>query len=89
MARSRQVGQGGSTEEDVNQDQPICFFAFCSARGLAHSPRTPMHLSALEGLYSFAEPLLQCIHVLPFLSCFCCLLSTIVSTTLNARGPAH
>ena len=56
------------------------------ARGLAHSPPTRMHLYALKDMYSFALLLLQCMHVLTFLSRFCCLLCTIVSTTLNTRG---
>ena len=65
------------------------FFPVMCARGLAYSPSTRMHLYALKGMYSFAELSLQCMHVLPFLLCFCYLLSTIVSTTLSARGVAH
>ena len=48
-----------------------------------------MHLYALKGMQSLAGLLLKCMHVLPFLLCFFCLLSTIVFTTLSARGFAH
>ena len=64
-------------------------FAVMCARDLAHSPSTRMQLYALKGLYSFAELLFQCLYVVHFLSCFCCLLYTIVSMTLSARGLAH
>ena len=47
-----------------------------------------MHLYAPNDMYNFAQLLLQCMHVLPFLV-FCCFLSTIVSMTLSARGLAH
>ena len=48
-----------------------------------------MQLYALKGLYIFAELFFQCLYVVHFLSCFCCLLYTIVSVTLSARGLAH
>ena len=48
-----------------------------------------MHLYAFKGLYSFAELLLQCMHVSPFLFWICCHRYTIVSMTLSARGLAH
>ena len=64
-------------------------FSFMWAGGLAHSPSTQIQLYALKGLYSLAELVFQCSHVVHFLSCFCCLLFTIVSTTLSARGLAH
>ena len=64
-------------------------FAVICARHLAHPPSMRMHLYGLIGLYSFAELLLQCLHVLPFLSFFCCLLSTICFATFRARGLAH
>ena len=59
-------------------------FAVMRARGLAHSPSTRMQLYALKGLYIFAELLSQCLYVVHFLSCFCCLLYTIVSVILSA-----
>ena len=42
----------------------------------------------LRGLYIFAELLVQCLHVVLFVSWFRCLLYTIVSTTLSVRGLA-
>ena len=79
------------TEDEVSHYYPLffSFFAVMCARGLAHSPSTRMHLYALKSLYLFADLFFQCLHVVHFLSCFCCLLSTIVSTTLSARGLAH
>ena len=64
-------------------------FAVMCVRGLAHSPSTRMQLYALKGLYIFVELLFQRLYVVHFLSCFCCLLYTIVSMTLSARGLAH
>ena len=48
-----------------------------------------MQLYVLKGLYIFAELLSPCLYVVHFLSCFCCLLCTIVSVTLSAPGLAH
>ena len=67
----------------------LSLFAVMCARGLAHSPSTRMQLCALKGLYSFAELLFHCLYIVHFVSCFCCLPYTIVSTTLSARGLAH
>ena len=67
----------------------LLVFAVMCARGLAHSPSTRMQLYALKGLYIFAELLFQCLYVVRILSCFCCLLYTIVSMNFSARGPAH
>ena len=47
-----------------------------------------MQLYALKGLYIFAELLSPCLYIVHFLSCFCCLLYTIVSVNLSARGIA-
>ena len=70
---------------------PVVFFLLkvMSARGLAHPLSTPIYLYALRGLYSFAELLPQCLHVVHFVSCACYLQSAIVSTTLSAQGVAH
>ena len=64
-------------------------FAVMCARGPAHRPSTRIHLYALKGMCSCAELLLQCMHVLPFLFWFWCLLSKIDSTTLSVPGLAH
>ena len=53
----------------------LLVFAVMCARGLAHSPSTRMQLYALKGFYIFAELLFQCLYVVRFLSCFCCLLT--------------
>ena len=66
----------------------MCFVSFCSH--VCASPRTvAFDVYALKGLYIFAELLLQCLYIVHFVSCFCCLPYTIVSTTLSARGLAH
>ena len=44
-----------------------------------------MQLSALKGLYIFAELLFQRLYVVHFLSCFGCLLYTIVSVTSRTQ----
>ena len=68
------------------------FFLFSRvmcAGGLAHALSEQRHLYALKGMYNFAQLLIQCMHLFTFASCFCCLLFTIVSTTLSSRGLAH
>ena len=72
----------------INPSVSLPFAVMC-ARGLAHSSSTRMQLYASKGLYIFAELLLQCLYVVHFLSCFCCLLYTIISMILTARGLAH
>ena len=67
----------------------LSLFAVMYARRIAHSPSTQMQLYAHNGLYIFAELLFQCLHVVHFVSCLCCLLYTIVSATLSAQGLAH
>ena len=64
-------------------------FAVMCARDLAHLSSTRMQLYALKGLYIFAEVFFQCLYIVHFVSCFCCLMYTIVSLTLTARGLAH